>query len=409
MGRNNITVGLDVGSSTIRIAAMAPDTNEGASLLGYGVSRALGVRRGIVIDVADATKSISEARTEAERIIGMPITHAYVSFGGPGLMVYSARGTVAVSRADGEISEHDIDRVQQAAHAELPQLSNREILHEVVLTYAVDREVDIKNPVGMIGNRLEAQMLFITAFTPHLKNLLRSVEAAGITVDDVVAAPLASSRAILSKHQREIGVLHMDIGGATASLAVFEEGSLLSASIFPLGCDHITNDIAIGFQIPLDAAEHMKIMHGTLLSEAESKKDVVRLADFMPESEAFVSRKDLADIMAARAADIFEMTEKHLKKIGRSGLLPSGVVLTGGGASMHGVVDFARRELKLPAEIGMIQAVAAPEHILIDPAWTVAIGLCLWAGESNTGRSFGAFSMPKVGAYIMRVIRPLIP
>lgn len=410
--RKDIIAGLDVGTSYVRVVlAGHREGNTGQlTLLGVGIAPAAGMRRGAVIDPEDAAKSIRAAVENAERNAGAEVDHAYVGFGGSGMGVMPARGIVAVSRADGEISEADLERVHAAARTTLPQLANREIIHEMPVSYTVDRENDIKNPLGMIGTRLEVQMLYITAFTPHLRSLVRSIELAGLEVDDIIASPLASSCATLSKHQKEIGVLALDLGGGTASMTVFEEGTLVSASVFPVGSAHITNDIAIGFQVPVDIAERIKIEHGTLSLDPALRKDGVRLADFAPDINAVISKKDLAEIVEARATDIFELVDQHLRKIGRSGLLPSGVVLTGGGAGLHGVAEFTKRQLRLPAEVGIPSVIRGAHESVADSSWSVAIGLCLWASEHEPQGSFrGSAFGKKFFNKILSWIRPLIP
>lgn len=410
--RKDVIAGLDVGTSFVRVvlAGYREGDTERLSLLGFGLAPAVGMRRGAVIDPEDAARSIRLAVENAERSAGVEVDHAFVGFGGSGLGVLSARGIIAVSRADGEISEADVERAHASARTSLPQLANREIIHEIPVSYAVDRETDIKNPVGMIGTRLETQMLYVTAFTPHLRSLVRSAELAGLEVDDVVAAPLASSFATLTKHQKEIGVMGLDLGGGTASLTVFEEGTLVSAAVFPVGSGHITNDIAIGFQVPLDIAEQVKIVHATLGLNPLEKKDAVRLADFAPDINASVSKKDLAEIVEARATDIFELVDQHLRKIGRSGLLPSGAVITGGGAGLRGIAEFAKRELRLPAEVAVSRVLRGGNDSVADPSWSVAVGLCLWAEEHRPRGGFGGGAFgKKLFGRILGWLRPLIP
>lgn len=412
MSRPLIT-GIDIGSATVRVAVMEPRSEaNGASftLLGYGEAPAGGMRRGAVVDVDAAAAAIRQAVSRAGEHAGVAIDRAYVGFGGIGFGSVAAKGVVAVSRADGEISDADIVRAQATARANLPTLSNREILQEMVVQYVVDKETSVKQPIGMIGNRLEAHMLYITAFSPHLRNLVRAVEAAGIMVEDIIASPLASAYATLSKHQKEIGVLHLDLGGETATCAVFEEGVLLSSQVFPVGAMHITHDIAIGFRLPVEAAEALKITHGAVAAdEAMFHRETIHLGEYVPDMPVTVSRWNLSEVMEARTTDIFELVEKYLRRIGRSGLLPSGAVLTGGGAYVSGMAEFSRRALRLPAEVGVIR-ILDPEHELAsNSTWAVAVGLsALGCGMEQKSR-INVFVPQKIGEYIMRFLRPLIP
>lgn len=409
----HIITGLDVGTATVRVAVVEQrlDANaESFSLLGYGSAAAAGMRRGVVVDGGDAAASIRAALGRASQHAGVAIDRVYVGFGGAGFGSVAAKGIVAVSRADGEISEQDVERARAAARANLPSLNNREIIHELVVQYVVDKEVGIKQPVGMIGNRLESQILYITAFSPHLRNLVRAVEAAGVSVEDIVASSLASSYATLSKHQREIGVLHLDLGGETATCTVFEEGVLQSVQVFPVGATHITNDIAIRFQVPLAVAEAVKIAHGALLAdENAARRDVIRFAEFTPDISAVISRWDLTEVMEARITDIFELVEKYLRKTGRAGLLPSGAILTGGGAHVPGIVEFSRRALRLPAQTGSIHILDSSHELAGDPAWAVAVGLAHWGSTLERKSRFSALVPGKAMEYLMRFIRPLIP
>lgn len=420
MSRHIIT-GIDVGTSTVRVAvatsverSQSESHVEGAvssfSLLGYGMAPAAGMRRGAVVDVSATAESIRQAVEKAAQHAGVVIDHAYVGFGGSGFGSVTAKGMVAVSRADGEISEADVTRAHSAARANLPTLANKEILQELVVRYAVDKESSVKQPVGMIGNRLEAHILYLTAFSPYLRNLVRAVEAAGISVDDIVPAPLASVYATITKHQQQIGVLHLDLGSETATCAVYEEGSLVSAQVFPIGSTHITHDIAIGFQLPIEAAEAIKIAHGAVAGEeAMFRREMVHFAEFAPHISLTVSRWDLAEIMEARTADIFELVEKYLRRMGRAGLLPAGIILTGGGARVPGLVEFSRRTLRLPAEVGTIH-ILDPEHELAgDVAWATAVGITgLMSGTQEKSR-MNNFMSKKIGEHIMRFIRPFIP
>jgi cell division protein FtsA len=409
----SIITGIDIGTATVRVAVAEPRSDNGSqtcSLLGYGAAPAAGMRRGVVVDVEEAARSIRYAVDRASKHAGVTIDRAYIGFGGSGLGSVVAKGIVAVSRADGEISEADVERAHTVARANLPVLNNREILQEVVTQYVVDKETNITQPTGMIGNRLEVHILYITGFSPHLRNLVRAVEAAGISVEDIAVTPLATAHAMLSKHKREIGVLLLDLGGETATCSVFEEGTLLSTQVFPVGAMHITNDVAIGFQVPLDVAEAIKITYGIVAAdEVAIRRDTIRFAEFAPDIQTVVSRWDLAEIVDARTTDIFELVEKYLRKIGRSGLLPAGVVLVGGGAHLAGIVEFSRRALRLPTSIGTNLILDPSHELAADPAWAVVVGLCVWGCGADRKNRFQNFVPKKIGEYVMRFIRPLIP
>lgn len=393
----------------VRVVVSEPRVDETASsfsLLGYGAAPAAGMRRGAVVDVAAAAESIRQAVGKAAQHAGVDITHAYVGFGGSGFGSIMTKGIVAVSRADGEICEADITRAHTAARANLPAMTNKEILQELVVQYAVDKEFGMKQPIGMIGNRLEAHVLYLTAFSPHLRNMVRAVEAAGISVDDIVPSPLASAHATLTKHQQQIGVMHLDLGGETATCTVFEEGALVSAQVFPVGSTHITHDIAIGFQLPLAAAEQIKITYGAVAAEESTfRREMIHFGEFAPHIPATVSRWSLVEIMEARTTDIFELVEKYLRKMGRAGLLPAGIILTGGGAQVPGIVEFARRALRLPAEVGSIRVLDNDHELVGDAAWVTAVGLAaLMCGAHQKSQI-----SRRISSLILQFIRSLIP
>lgn len=315
----NIITALDVGTSTVQtVVAEKRRGEENLKILGVGIVPAHGIRRGAVIDIEDATLSIRRSIEEAKRSSGIPIKSVWLALGGSHVSVSSSRGVVAVSRADGEISPEDVRRAITAAESFIPKNPNKEIIHMIPRDFKVDNEVGIKDPVGMHGVRLEVDTLIIECSTPFLKNILKCANLAGLKVEDYVFAPYAASEAVLTKRQKELGVMLLDIGGGTASFIVFEEGVPIHAGVIPIGGNHITNDIAIGLRTHVDVAEQIKLAFGSCLPSGAPKRDSIRLADFIEGDEGSYSRKELAEIMEARLRDIFELVQKELKKINRA-------------------------------------------------------------------------------------------
>jgi len=355
----DIIIGLDVGTSAVKIIVV--ENRKGAELhaLGTAQKTSNGLRHGYVIDQDATSEAISNAAKEVERVSSIPVKHAYVSIGGVKLEALKAKGTVIVSRADNEIAEDDIKRAIAQAESNLSRTANRTIIHRIPISYKIDGEIVLGKPIGMKGEKLEADILFVVCLSQHLFDLVKSVERAGISVDDIIAAPLAASYAALNKHQKEVGVVLVDIGAETTSLAVFEESSLLSLEVFPFGSNHITNDIALGLQISLEEAEDLKFNY---VSDNQKRK--------------------LTDVIEARLDDIFELIGNHLKKIGRSGLLPAGVVITGGGANLSNLEEFAKNALKLPVKIGT-PAIPLKIHDkqINNPKWLVALGLSIYGSD----------------------------
>ena len=387
MAREQIFVGLDVGSSAIRVVIGKQESEIGhPSIIGVGEAPSLGIRRGVIVDIDEAVSSISEALEKAERMTGLSIDHAVVSVGGAHINAQESHGVVAVARADGEVTENDVVRVVDASQAiSIP--SNREILHVIPKTFTVDGQHGIKDPVGMSGIRLEVDSHIIQASVPFIKNLTKCIMQAGLEIDDLVLAPLAAAQAVLSKKQKELGVCVIDLGGGTTGMVVFEESDLVMSNILPVGAMHITNDLAIGLRTSVDTAEKIKLQYA--YAEArEVKKDLeVDLSKVDKQEEGKVSTKHIAEIVEARLEEIFDLVNKELKRVGKDGQLPAGVILTGGGAKLPGVVELAKKELRLPVILGAPGSVTTVIDRVNDPAYATAVGLVLWANEYLLGSS----------------------
>lgn len=362
-----------------RVAVATLDREHGALLLlGLGAAPMEGMQKGVVTDVEDAVRSVSAALDAAERMAGMPIERGYVSINGSHISSQNSRGVIAVSRADGEITAEDVTRVINAAQAvSLP--SNREIIHVLPQNYVVDGNEHISDPVGMTGVRLEVEAHMVEGSTPFIKNITKVVNQAGVHVEDFVFAPLAAAHAVLDKRQRELGVVLVDLGAGTSSLVVYEEMRLLHTAVLPLGSSHITNDVAIGLRTSIDAAEEIKRRYGTALPEAvKDSESIVIQGD---DEQGSVSRKEVSNIIRARLDEIMTFVDRELKTLGRSGLLPAGVVFSGGGAQLPGVVEVAKAKLRLPARVGAVRAFESTVEQARDPSNAVALGLILWARE----------------------------
>lgn len=381
MARNIITA-LDIGTSTVQtVVAERRKQDSALQILGVGIVPSYGVRKGVVVDLDDATYSIRQSVEEASKAAGTPIKSVWLAVGGLYISVSSSRGVVAVSRADGEISPEDVKRAVTAAETFIPKNPNREVLHMIPRDYKVDHEPGVKNPIGMHGVRLEVDTLIIECSSPFLKNLFKCVEGADLTIKDYVFSPLAAAESVLTKRQKELGVVLLDIGGGTASFMVFEEGVPVHAGVVPIGGSHITNDVAIGFRTHVDAAEKIKLAYGSCLTPDFPKKEQIQLSEFVEGETAAYPRRELSEIIEARLGDIFELLYKELKKINRTQLLPSGVVLTGGSSLIPGVVEFTKSEIKLPAEIGVPREFMSSLDEKYAPALATPLGVLKWANQ----------------------------
>lgn len=386
----HIVKALDIGTQSIKaVVAEIPSGSETLKILGVSMVLTEGLRRGAVMRPESLVPKIKEAMREAERSSGIPFKNAYLAFGSSALGFQKARARVSVSTGSGEIASYDVERVLKQARPARQTFLNREILESYPLNFSVDSELNLKDPIGIKGESLEAEVLFVTALEKPLAELLGAAEEAGLAIDDVRPSPLAAARALLPRKLAEVGALALDIGAETMSLAVFEENSPLSLAVFPFGSAHITNDIALGFQLALPEAERAKLSN-------------------TPPDDSAAARKKFQNVVEARLEDMFELVQGHLKKVGRAGLLPGGVILGGGGARISEVAEFAKNSLKLPADLGKCQGLEV-SHKLRDPIWAVAVGLCLLASDEDRGTT-PPFKKPSVlGQKISSWFKSLIP
>jgi cell division protein FtsA len=405
MSKGQIVVGLDVGSSNVRAVILQKfEEEEKPRVMGVGTASSFGIRRGVVADVEETVRAINEAVKNAERTSGIPISRAVVSIGGNHIKYQESQGVVAIGKADGEITADDIMRSLTAAETiSLP--SNTEILHVIPRGFTVDDQKGIKDPIGMNGIRLEVNAMLVLGSAPVVKNLSKCIYQAGVEVDDMVFSALAAAKASLNKRQKELGAILIDMGGGTTSYAVYEEGDLVQVGVVPIGSGHITNDIAIGLRTSIDVAEKVKVNYGSALPDEVSKKEEIKLSEIDQNEEGEISRHHVAEIVEARLEEIFTHIDKDLRATNRSGMLPAGAVLVGGGAKLPGVVDLAKKVLRLPAQTGFPAELGGIVDKVDEPSFVAAVGLALWGMEEAAMSSPGALKsklpaidgLPKIG------------
>lgn len=389
MSKRNTAIGLDVGSSNVRVVILQKfEEEEKPRVMGAGQVASFGIRRGVVADVEETVKAIGEAVKNAERTSGISISRAVVSIGGSHIKYQESQGVVAIGRADGEITGDDVIRSLTAAETiSLP--SNTEIIHVIPRSFTVDDQKDIKDPLGINGIRLEVNAMLVLGSTPIIKNLSKCIYQAGVEVDDMVFSALAAGKAALNKRQKELGAVLIDMGGGTTSFVVYEEGDLVQVGVVPIGGGHITNDIAIGLRTSIDVAEKVKINYGSALPDEIGKKDQINLAEIDQNEEGEVSRHHVAEIVEARLEEVFTLIDKELRKTNRSGMLPAGAVIVGGGAKLPGVVDLAKKVLRLPAQTGFPLELGGIVDKVDEPGYITAVGLALWGAEEAAASSSG--------------------
>lgn len=386
-----IVTGIDIGTSHIKvvIAEYSPKNPSAIPhILGTGAALSKGLRHGYIINKSDTGRSIRAALHQAEKVAGIKVKKAYLAVGGVGLDEVRSSGESITSRADQEVTSLDIAHaIEDAEEKVASKIQNRKILHVIPLRYRLDGAPVLGRPLGMKGNKLEAEVLFITSLEQHLEDLISTIEDSGISVVDAMASPLAASFVTLTKSQKVAGVMLANIGAETVSVAVFENNIPISLKVFPIGSTDITNDIALGLKVSLEEAEHLK--RGTL-------------------SNSEHPQKKLDQIISARLSDIFDLIDAHLSKIGRNGLLPAGIILTGGGSGITTVEDMARATLKLPSKIGHIIAQNGNGTKFKDSSWAVSYGLTIW-GMSADEDSFGVEVAKKTGSTVMSWIKRFLP
>jgi cell division protein FtsA len=392
MAKSKIVASLDIGSSKIRtVVGVQEDGASVINIIGVGITPSTGLRKGAVIDVEETINSISTSLEDAERMAGEPINHVFLGIGGNHIESINSKGVIAVSQSENEIGEDDVDRVLEAAQAvTIP--SNRRILRIIPKTFTVDEQKGIKYPVGMTGIRLEVETHIVTGFEPVIKNLEKCVLQSGVDIDDIIPACLASAEAVLSKRQKELGVVVIDIGCGGTSISVYEDGATLHTAVIPVGGENVTNDVAIGLRTSIDTAEKLKIEYGSTIPEDASDRETIDLSLLSKIDTHVVSKKQVAEIIQARYQEIFVLVKEELARIHRDGMLPAGVIVTGAGAKMSGVIDLARETLNLPAQIGFPTNYDGVVDKIDDPSYATAIGLLIW-GSRFESRHHGGISL----------------
>ena len=391
--KEGIIAGLDIGSTAVRlVVGQRVNQGEGGKLqiIGAVAVPAEGINRGMVNSIEDATSSISACLEKAERLIGVPLNSVWVSINDPHIKATKSRGVVAVGKSDGEISEDDIERAIEAARA-MSVPPNYEILHVIPVKFTVDSQEDIKDPIGMSGVRLEVETLIIQGLSSQIKNLTKAIYRTGFDIEDLVLSPLAAAEAVINNKQKELGVALVNIGSSTTGLAVYEEGELLHTAVLPIGSEHITSDVAIGLRCPINLAERIKKEYGSAKSDQFSKKDEVDISELAKEEEVddeivLVSRKYISEIIEARVEEIFEKVDEELKKIDRSGMLPAGVFLVGGGAKLADLVEIGKKKLRLPVCLGSTKNIDTVIDKVNDLEFLTALGLVVWGDHLVGGK-----------------------
>lgn len=386
--KSELITGIDIGSTSIRVAVgeycVDSKGREELQIIGAVEVPSTGIYRGAVSSIEEAISSVSHALEQIQRLIGLHIEHSWVGIGGVDMKSQESRGVISVSKTDGEISPDDMVRVIEAAQIVAPPL-NYEIMHVIPRSFIVDGQPRIKDPVGMTGMCLEVNTQIIHGLSSQLKNINRTIYRAGLNIDDVVLTVVAVGDVVTTKRHRELGVVVASIGGSTTSIIVYEEGDIIHTTILPIGSEHITHDLSLGLRISTEMAEKIKIKYGNCLPKSVNKRDKITITNSSGEQED-ISLYLVSQIINARVVEILEKIDKELHSVGRSGLLPAGAVLTGGGAEIKGLVEVGRNVLKLPVSIGYPIDITSITPKSSELVFAGAVGLVKW-GSSVSYRS----------------------
>ncbi|XOB42657.1 MAG: cell division protein FtsA [Candidatus Nealsonbacteria bacterium] len=401
MPREKIITSLDIGSSSVRVLSVQKSTKENKVKAVLTIQeQSDGIRKGTVINVDKISNVLKNVFSKVSQDIGKRINSVYVGLSGSHIFSTYSRGLVSVSRADRKISEQDIQRVLQAAQAiSLPL--NKEIFDISPKEFIVDGERGIKEPIGLEGVRLEAEILALGGFSPYLQNTRQALLNSELEVLDLVPSALAAARSSLTEKQKELGVALVDIGAGITNLAVFEEGSLIHLAVIPIGSGNITSDIAVGLYADIDSAERIKIKYGSCVFSGRDIKQKITTE----EDPLIFSQKFLTRIIAVRVSEIFEQVNEELKKISKEKRLPAGVVLVGGGAKLPKIVNLAKKKFCLPCFLGKPKGIIGIER---DLSWATACGLALLGVDEEEKEQSSGFGK-RFGSRIKKMFRIFIP
>ena len=403
--QSRYAVGIDVGTTMVRCVVGHIDPTTGTpTIVGVGQAPNAGMRKGTVSNLNGPAQAIDQALGDAERMSGYEVNAATISVNGSHIVSTKADGMIAVGMADHEVSEEDVSRLEDVATTgKVP--ANREILEVVPFSYTLDGQGGIKDPVGMTGTRLEINANVVSAMAPYVANLQKAVELATVKPHATIPSVMAAAKAVLNESQIENGVAVVDLGGATTSVAVFEEGDLQYVGVVSMGGVNITNDLAIGLKTDPEVAEKVKLQHSAAIARSETRKVSIK----HEKETLFFDQAEIDEIVEARLEEIFELVNKELKKAGRAGQLPSGAVLTGGTANLKGVAEYAKSQLGVAVRVGKPHGFGGVADEIDKPHFAAAVGLMLVDAEAATVRPHGGSISKKSGGFIKSLLSKFKP
>ncbi len=377
----NLIVALDIGTSKVVAIVGEVNPNNEVDIIGIGSHRSRGLKKGVVVNIESTVQSIQRAVEEAELMAGCQIHSVHAGIAGSHIRSLNSHGIVAIR--DKEVTPSDVERVIDAARAvAIP--ADQKILHVLPQEFVIDNQEGIREPVGMSGVRLEAKVHLVTGAVSAAQNIVKCVRRCGLEVDDIILEQLASSHAVLSDDEKELGVCLVDIGGGTTDIAVFTEGAIRHTAVIPIAGDQVTNDIAVALRTPTQHAEDIKIKYGCALAQLASADETIEVPSVGDRPARRLARQTLADVVEPRYEELFTLIQAELRRSGFEDLCAAGVVLTGGTAKMEGVVDLAEEIFHMPVRLGMPQGVNGLVDVVRNPIYSTGVGLLLF-GVHNRG------------------------
>lgn len=378
--RDNLIVGLDIGTTKI-CAIVGNVTEDGIDIVGIGSSPSRGMRKGVVINIESTVESIKKAVSEAELMAGCEIRSVYAGIAGGHIKGFNSQGVIAIKNR--EVTSEDVKRVIDAAKAiAIPM--DREVIHILPQEFIIDDQDGIREPLGMSGVRLEARVHIVTGAVASAQNIVKACNRAGLDVADIVLEQLASSEAVLSADEKELGVALVDIGGGTTDIAIFVDGAIKHTSVLSLGGNHLTNDIAVGLRTPMAEAEKIKQKYGCCMASLVGKEETIEVPSVGGRKPRVLSRQLLAEILEPRVEEIFTLVNREIMKSGFEDLIASGVVITGGTTILEGMPELAEQVFNLPVRRGMPQQIGGLVDVVNSPVYATGVGLVVY-GSKNVG------------------------
>lgn len=382
--RDNIVVGLDIGTTKI-CTIVGERTKDGVEIIGIGSHPSKGLRKGVVVNIESTVESIRKAVEEAELMAGCEINRVYCGIAGGHIRAFNSHGVIAIKNR--EINQADVDRVIEAAQAVVIP-PDREVIHVIPQEYIVDDQEGIQEPLGMLGIRLEVKVHIVTAAVTSAQNIVKCANKAGLDVEDIVLQQIASSEAVLNPDEKEIGVVLVDIGGGTTDIALYHGGTIKYTTVISLGGNQVTGDISVGLRTSAAEAEKIKKMSGCAMTALVSKDDMIEVPSVSGGKAKATSRYMLCEIIEPRLEEIFELVKREILKSGYDNLVSSGIVLTGGTASMEGITELAEQVFNLPVRRGLPTGITGLTDVVKSPMYSTGVGLVQYGCRNITGTQF---------------------